>query len=217
MEKNDLLDVPHLIYVMDPMCTWCYGFAPVIRQLKEEQEQHLKFKLVVGGLRPGATTSLEADTTEDVQQHWKEVASATGQPFNYSFFERKGFVYNTEPACRAVVAMRYLNPDKELEMAEEIQEAFYLHNQDVTKPEVLSLIAGKFDVTEEAFQEKYYADVLVEKTQQDFMIARQLRAIAFPSLYLLNRKEISLISRGYKKLEAVKSRLQEALHDPNAL
>ena len=52
-KKHDLLDILHLIYVMDPMCSWCYGFAPVIKRLVAEQEGTLQFKLVMGGLRPG--------------------------------------------------------------------------------------------------------------------------------------------------------------------
>ncbi|MFT2007554.1 DsbA family protein [Pontibacter sp. 13R65] len=213
-EKNELLAVPHLIYVMDPMCTWCYGFSPVIHKLKEEQELPLHLKLVVGGLRPGATTTLQADAVEDVEQHWKEVEKTTGQPFNYSFFKRENFIYDTEPACRAVVAMRYLNAGKEMDMAEEIQEAFYHRNQDVTNPNVLAAIALKFGATEKDFLENFFSETTVEKTQQDFLIARQLRAIAFPSLYLLSGKKISLISRGYKTYEAIKSRLSEALSDP---
>ncbi|WP_187260714.1 DsbA family protein [Pontibacter beigongshangensis] len=214
MEKNDLLDSPHLIYVMDPMCTWCYGFAPVIKRLHEEYQDKLKLKVVVGGLRPGATTPLQADTPDNVQQHWHEVAETSGQPFNFDFFEREGFVYDTEPACRAIVAIRYLAPEHELEMASEIQQAFYKLNQDVTNPAVLAAIASHFGVQEETFLENFQDPLLIEKTQQDFLIARQLRAIAFPSLYLLNDKRISLISRGYKKYEAVNSRLAEALNEP---
>ncbi|TXK25021.1 DsbA family protein [Pontibacter qinzhouensis] len=214
MEKNELLETPHLIYVMDPMCTWCYGFAPVIKRLRDEYQEKLKLKVVVGGLRPGATTPLQADTPDNVQEHWQEVADTSGQAFNFGFFERKDFIYNTEPACRAIVAMRYLAPAHEFEMASEIQQAFYKLNQDVTNPAVLAAIASQFGVTEETFMENFLDAALLEKTQQDFMIARQLRAIAFPSLYLLNDKKISLISRGYKTYEAVKSRLAEALHDP---
>ncbi len=40
-----------LIFVLDPMCSWCWGFAPVIEQLRETQADNYNFSLVMGGLR----------------------------------------------------------------------------------------------------------------------------------------------------------------------
>lgn len=211
MEKYDLLDVPHLIYVMDPMCSWCYGFAPVLHQLKAEQEGKLNFKLVLGGLRPGTTEPMDEQMKAAVQQHWQEVERATGQTFDFNFFERDSFVYDSEPACRAVVTVRYLQPEKELEMAEEVQRAFYARNNDVTKAEVLAEIALGFGIAEDVFLEKFHSDEMKEKTHQDFLIARHLQANAFPSVYLLNGHTVSLLSRGYRLFDALKARLNEAL------
>ena len=28
------MDEPHLIYFADPMCSWCYGFSPVIEDIR---------------------------------------------------------------------------------------------------------------------------------------------------------------------------------------
>ncbi|WP_347160390.1 DsbA family protein [Pontibacter chitinilyticus] len=211
MEKYDLLDVPHLIYVMDPMCSWCYGFAPVLQQLLHEQEGKLNFKLVLGGLRPGTATPMEEESKESTRRHWQQVEEVTAQPFDYTFFDREGFIYDTEPGCRAVITMRYLKPEVELKMAEAIQDAFYAHNSDVTKPEVLASIALAFGIEEDVFLEKFGSELMLEKTQQDFLIARHLRANAFPSLYLLNGNEVNLLCRGYRMFEAISSRLKEAL------
>lgn len=211
MEKYDLLDVPHLIYVMDPMCSWCYGFAPVLHRLKQEQEGKLNFKLVLGGLRPGNETPMGEEGKKTTRQHWEEVEKATGQPFDYGFFARENFVYDTEPGCRAVVTMRYLQEDKELEMAEEVQRAFYARNNDVTKPEVLAEIAVKLGVEQDVFLEKFNSEEMKEKTAQDFIIARHLQANAFPSVYLLNGHHVHLLSRGYRLYDALKARLEEAL------
>ncbi|WP_242918803.1 DsbA family protein [Pontibacter liquoris] len=215
MEQYDLLDVPHLIYVMDPMCSWCYGFAPQLERLKQEQEGKLNFKLVVGGLRPGTTEVMNEQMRKTLQQHWEEVQKATEQPFNFELLARPDFVYDTEPACRAVVTIRYLNPKAELQVAQEIQRAFYAQGSDVTKPDVLAAIATAFEVTEEEFLEKFDSQLMREKTQQDFLITRHLRATAFPSLYLLNGHEVSLLSRGYRLYDALNSKLQEALRHVN--
>lgn len=211
MEQYDLLDVPHLIYVMDPMCSWCYGFAPQLQKLKQAQQDKLNFKLIMGGLRPGTTKPMDATTIDTIRHHWQEVEKATEQPFEYTLLERKDFVYDTEPACRAVVTLRYLKPEAELDMTEAIQNAFYARSSNVTKPEILAAIATRFGITEEEFLKMFNSELMLEKTQQDFLIARHLQANAFPSLYLLNGHQVSLLSRGYRLFDALNSRLQEAL------
>ena len=214
-KKHDLLDILHLIYVMDPMCSWCYGFAPVIKQIVKEQEGNMQFKLVMGGLRPGTEQPLDEQMKESIKHHWQDVEKVSGQHIDYSFFEREKFVYDTEPACRAVVTVRYLKPESEFEMAEEVQSAFYSQNQDVTSPEVLAAIAATFDIDTEAFLNKFETEEMKEKTQQDFTIARHLQANAFPSLYLLNGTNLHLLSRGYRTYDGMAAHLRNALEKLN--
>ena len=45
-----------------------------------------------------------------IRNAWTQVNGATGQPFDFAFLERDGFVYDTEPACRAVVTVRRMMP-----------------------------------------------------------------------------------------------------------
>ncbi|MHA6247924.1 DsbA family protein [Pontibacter sp. CAU 1760] len=215
-KKHDLLDVLHLIYVMDPMCSWCYGFAPVFKQLMEAQQDRMQFKLVLGGLRPGTEKPLEEEMKESIRHHWQEVEKISGQPIDYSFFGREGFVYDTEPSCRAVVTMRYLKPEAEFEMASAVQSAFYAKNQDVTRGEVLAAVASQFGVAEDAFLDRFNSEEMKEKTRQDFTIARHLQANAFPSLYLLNGTKIHLLSRGYRPYDGMAAHLQLALEKINA-
>ena len=210
-KKHDLLDILHLIYIMDPMCSWCYGFAPVIKRLVAEQEGVMQFKLVLGGLRPGTEKPLDEPMKEQLKHHWQDVEKISGQPIDYAFFDREGFIYDTEPACRAVVTMRYLKPEVEFEMAEALQNAFYARNQDVTKSGVLAAVASQFGVEEDVFQEKFASDEMKEKTQQDFSIARHLQANAFPSLYLLNGTNLHLLSRGYRTYDGMLAHLLKAL------
>lgn len=212
-QKHDLLDVLHLIYVMDPMCSWCYGFSPVIKRLVKEQEGTMQFKIVMGGLRPGTELPLDQQMKESIKHHWEDVEKITEQDFDYTFFDRTDFIYDTEPACRAVVTMRYLQPEKELEMAEAVQTAFYAKNNDVTKPEVLASIATQFGIEEDVFLDKFNSEEMHEKTQQDFIIAKHLQATAFPSLLLLNGTHVHLISRGYRPYDGLVAHLERVVKE----
>ena len=56
-----------------------------------------------------------------------------------SFFERESFNYDTEPACRAVMTVRRLQPT--LAFMARIQQAFYAENRDMTSAAEIFLLA----------------------------------------------------------------------------
>jgi putative protein-disulfide isomerase len=37
-----------LYYVYDPLCGWCYGFSPVINQLKESMQDEFTIEVISG-------------------------------------------------------------------------------------------------------------------------------------------------------------------------
>ena len=113
-----------LIYIMDPMCSWCWGFAPVIDALQAAHPQ-LPLHLVVGGLRPGVTDPLSEATRRTLGEHWQAVGRTSGQPLLTPDALPDGFIYNTEPACRALVVARELDPQCVWPLARAIQAAFY--------------------------------------------------------------------------------------------
>ena len=101
-----------LIYFADPMCSWCWGFSPTINRVVERYGSDMVIEPIMGGLRAGNTELLDAKGKEYIRGHWQHVHKASGQPFDFTFFDRDDFVYDTEPACRAVVTMRRLKPDQ---------------------------------------------------------------------------------------------------------
>ena len=135
--------MPHhrLIYFADPMCSWCYGFSPVIATLAERFEGRMTLDVVVGGLQAGHTSALRAEDRTYLRDTWSRVGAASGQPFDFSFLDREVFVYDTEPACRAVVAVRRMMPRLALSFMGRISQAFYAENRDMTSTEEIVAIA----------------------------------------------------------------------------
>ena len=103
---------PELFYIADPMCSWCWGFSPVIGALHESLGGRVRTSLVAGGLRVGGSHALTHEIKETVLHHWHEVEDQTGQPFNFDFDMPEGFIYNTEPSCRAAVTVRHAAEDQ---------------------------------------------------------------------------------------------------------
>ena len=39
-----------IIYVGDPMCSWCWGFSPVLNRIRADYDAVAPMRVVVGGL-----------------------------------------------------------------------------------------------------------------------------------------------------------------------
>jgi|TARA_B110000037_G_scaffold146884_1_gene165944 putative protein-disulfide isomerase len=49
---------PQLIYVGDPMCSWCYGFSDELIEIAQAFKNNVYFKIIVGGLKPYTKVAL---------------------------------------------------------------------------------------------------------------------------------------------------------------
>lgn len=128
-----------LVLAADPMCSWCYGFGKEMELLLERRPE-ASLQIILGGLRAGATDVLDDAGKQFRLHHWVRVEEASGLPFNREgLLARQGFVYDTEPICRAVVAARILRPEANLlKVFRAFQHAFYVDALDTTDGVVLA-------------------------------------------------------------------------------
>jgi putative protein-disulfide isomerase len=201
-----------LVYFADPMCSWCYGFSPVVAALAERFEDRLPLDLVMGGLRAANTEPMRAKDKDYIRGAWTRVGAATGQPFDMGFFDREGFVYDTEPACRAVVTARRLLPRMALPFMARIQQAFYAENRDVTAPEEIAGVAEEAGFDRAGFGEAFAAAETRNETFRDFLTAQSLGIHGFPTLIGgSEEKGYALVTNGYRPLEDLAEPLERWL------
>ena len=200
---------PHLLYIADPMCSWCWGFSPVIDVVRDHFGGELPMRLLMGGLRPGTEEPMNDGMKSEIKGHWEHVHQATGQPFDYAFFERDGFVYDTEPSCRAVVATRRLAPDLAFDFLKRVQEAFYAMNRDVTDLDVLADIAEETGIDRTAFTAEYTAGQTITETWRDFETSRTMGVTGFPTLLVgSDDGGYEVITAGYRPWESVRELIE---------
>jgi putative protein-disulfide isomerase len=192
------------VYFADPMCSWCYGFAPVISALADRFEGRMGLHLVMGGLRAGNTAPMRAEDKAYVRDAWTRVGAASGQPFDFSFFDRESFVYDTEPACRAVVTARHLLPRLALPFMGRIAQAFYAENRDITSAEEIAAVAEDAGFDRQEFAGAFLATDTRNETFRDFLTAQELGISGFPTLLAgSEEKGYALVTNGYRPLEDV--------------
>ncbi len=187
-----------LIYFGDPMCSWCYGFAPELKQAVKEFKNQINFKLVMGGLRPYNTQTID-QLSDFLKHHWEQVAETSGQVFNYNLLQDSSFVYDTEPPARAVVTLRHLQPALEYDFYELIQTSFYAKNLNTNKLESYLDLVGMLNISGDDFQEMFESDEMKQAVKEDFRYSSQVGVRGFPTLVLSTENKLQLISNGYTK------------------
>ena len=189
-----------LLYVMDPMCSWCWGFAPVVEALAQQAgESGVELHLVAGGLRSEQQALDEAGRAR-IFGHWQAVQAATGQEFDCARGMPVGLVYDTEPACRALVAARQLAPHKAWRYAKLIQQAFYCEGCDVSKAAELRRLAGLAGISETKFADAFDDHAAHRATESDFSWVQGLGISGFPTLLAQRGGMTALLTNGYQPL-----------------
>ena len=204
------MSAPLLWYFADPMCSWCWGFSPVIEALRDDYRERMKIALVLGGLRH-ETAPMTAAGREDILHHWHQVHDRTGQPFHFENALPPGFVYDTEPACRAVVTLGGIDPALIFPLFKAIQNAFYAEGRDVTQAGVLAELAAGLGVDKEAFLQAFDSEGARTKTQAHFRQARQAGVRGFPALILQQDTQLHSVSNGCLPLDTVRAALDAYL------
>ena len=207
-----------LIYIADPMCSWCYGFGKEVSALVERHPT-LAIEIVAGGLRPGGTEKLDDSGKRFRLTHWARVEAASGLPFNRDgFLARQNFVYDTEPICRAFVAARTLAPEVDLlSVFRALQRGFYVDALDTTDGHILSLLAAHaladagHMVDAVTFYQAWASADVIAATQADFARARAIGVQSFPTLLLEQEGRLLLVSGGYANLDELDKTLQRLM------
>jgi putative protein-disulfide isomerase len=208
---------PRLLCFLDAMCSWCYGFSPVMEKIAEHFGGRLEYFTFSGGLRPFNTEPMAPEMRAKLAQIYQRIGEVSGQPFTSTPRSMDpDFIYDTEPASRAIVTMRFLKPEQDYSYYLTIQQAFYAYGDDITQEEVLAAYAERFDVPQETFLEAFRSEKIREATMSDFRVAQKFGITGFPTLVLhrldgQNPQAMLLVGQGYAPIEDMIERIEAAL------
>ena len=205
--------MPTLLYIADPMCSWCYGFGPELNALLEGLPG-LPIEVVVGGLRAFNTTVMNDAMREELMTHWEKVHEISGLTMLDNAINQADFIYDTEPACRAVVTARTLSAQAALPVFHAIQQAFYGEGRDVTRGDILAEVAcaalarAGVEHTADNFMTLWSSAQMRQATLDDFNLVKNWNINGFPMLILDRNGQLDMVSSGYARMPALVDQLQ---------
>lgn len=126
-------------YLFDPLCGWCYGASPVIKQLG--QQTSLQLELAPTGLFAGGVRTMDAAFADYAWSNDLRIAKLTGQRFTEAYrskvLGRHGSRFDSATATLALTAVALTEPQRELETLKALQEARYVRGQDTSDGSVV--------------------------------------------------------------------------------
>ncbi len=206
-----MADTIEIIYVGDPMCSWCWGIAPQLDEL-HRRLPGTPLRIVTGGLRPGPDAKPMSDELAGFLEHeWTQIEQHTGQQFDHGLLARRDWIYDTEPACRAVAVMRAIDEPRAWPLFMRIQRAFYAEGVLTVAPEVFGALVDDVGGDAEAFMEAFTSDRRKGAAWADFSIARGWGVTSFPTVIARVDDQGYLLTVGYATADAMLQRLPDAM------
>lgn len=206
------------VYIADVYCPWCYAFAPVMKRIVAENPEIPV--LVLGGNLISQPTTLADDVaaSDNLVGFWEDVQTKSGQSFAGAIKAAKDgrMVRMYSPGADEILTvLSEYAPGHELEQLFYLEDLFYAQGRDLFDEATLNEIAERWDVKPEPFQRALDSAKTKEVTDAKLEEAAEVMGdiSAYPTLLLVRRMDVAVVSRGFVHYETVATRLKNALEE----
>jgi len=173
------------LYVMDPMCAWCYGFKPELEQFLG-QYPSAETVWIMGGLAPDNDQPMAPEMQQTIAAYWRQIEEKTQVSFNHDYWLLNTPYRSTYQACRAVIVAETIQQHTAAKMANAIQSAYYREAKNPSLNQTLFDCANLIGLDVAQFQELLLSAQTEQKLQEQLSITQQLQVGGFPALFYLN-------------------------------
>ena len=183
-----------LIYGFDPLCGWCYGAVPMMRELRRRRPD-LPVRLAMSGLVTGARVGPYADVEGYIRGASSRLEAVTGRSPSDAFYElirRPGVTGDSAPPAVAIDAVRRSRPEAALSFAHALIEAHFERGMDLNDRDAYAPLLSEHapEVVLPDLHDRALADAA-------FAEGRRLGIASFPSLILVQGKRIRKLPSVY--------------------
>lgn len=209
-------DLPELLYIFDPLCSWCYGMTPVVRQAQQAFAGQLTVAVLCGGMITGEDVAPIGPAWNQLRPALTQVEQVTGAQFGAAFRqvgEEGSLVLNSEPPSRALAVFRQLDVSgqRAIQFAHDVQTAFYRDGHDLNDPATYLPLLVPYGVDGAKFLAMWQAPELAQAVQQEFATVGRLGIQGFPTSVLRVGNEGYVLARGYQPYSLLADGITQAL------
>ncbi len=205
---------PTLYYVHDPMCSWCWGFESMRRQLFDRLPQSLHITRLLGGLAADTEQPMGDEMRAYIQHAWREIEEkVAGKRFNFEFWSACQPRRATWPACRAVIAARRQGGEYDEKMTAAIQTAYYTQARNPSDDATLIELADEIGLNYTDFTAALNSDEVQRELLSEMELSRELSVRGFPSLLLKMENSVWTIPIDYTQSDKMQQLITRLLDE----
>jgi putative protein-disulfide isomerase len=175
-----------LIYVHDPMCSWCFGFSKTFQTLLNELPAGINVKRLLGGLAPDSNEPMSEPTRNMVRQNWQHIEQAIAGVLQGEAFDDL--------------------------MTQKIQQAYYQQARNPSDDSTLIELAAEIGLDQQAFSDDLASNETQQSLLEEISQSRSLGVNGFPSLVLECNGRYELIQTNYTKADSMLSQINILLN-----
>ena len=199
-----------LIYIHDPMCSWCWGFSETYQRLLKALPSEMIILRLLGGLAADSNEPMNELTKSMVQNSWKRIEQTIpNKKFNFDFWTNNIPRRSTYPACRAVIAARNQDLAYDEIMTQTIQQAYYTQAKNPSDDTVLIELAKTIGLNIDTFIQDLNSQQTYQQLQEEIKQCRSMNVDSFPSLVLKTAQQSFLIPIDYLNEQAILETINE--------
>ncbi len=197
-----------LYYIHDPMCSWCWGFRPVLEQLKQALPSSIEVRYMLGGLAPDTDQPMPHAMQNTIRETWKKIQQEIpGTEFNYDFWTLCSPRRSTYPACRAIIACRMQQPQSDREMLLLVQQAYYLQAKNPSDLDVLVGLAEQLGLNTRQFFDDIQSEACQNMLLEEIKFCREINIYSFPGLVIKQGKSYTSLDIDYNSSAYILSQI----------
>jgi putative protein-disulfide isomerase len=192
-----------IVYVMDAYCGWCWGFSARLTEFEAANRNRVAFTAVSGGLFTGVRVAPIA-----AYPHIPE--ARFGSAYD-QLLQAGEMVMNSLDAAAALAVLRELAPERAIQWAHQLQQAFYERGQSLSERATIARIASEGGLDARAVLSRLQDGSAVAAAEADFALARRLGVSTYPTLLLVNGQEAHSLPANGVGLDDMNRRLDALL------
>ncbi len=206
-----------IIYIYDALCSWCYGFSPVIKAVFEQYQQRFEFEVISGGLILGNRTGPIGVVAPYVESAYKRIEEVTGVHFGEAFLrqlEKGDMIMDSERPAVALSVFKSYQPEKAISFVHDLQICIHYEGQDPNDEAMYRYLAVNFGIDPDEFVYRMHEETFKQLAYYDFALAKQLQTQSYPAVFVQSAdNHFYLIAKGYTDLSTLELRIKNVLQE----
>ena len=192
---------PKIIFVTDPMCSWCWGMADDIQSIRADYAELVEFDLLLGGINPQSTQYVGKYGRQFLLKLWEDIFQTTGKSFGFKLPDM--YIHNSFLPCLAIESVKEFSVDLAFDFLYQLQKQFFEYGQNVNDLDMLRKQAENFGLPSDLFDLAMSKKHLKEQVRFQFQHSKSFGTSVLPSVLFDSGDTCNLLMGGYANKETI--------------